>query len=476
MAQKTARRAIRLFYSYSHKDAKLRDSLAAHLAILRRQRVISEWHDRKIPPGDEWEDQIDANLDRADLILLLVSSDFVASDYCWGREMKRALQRNRRGEARVVPVIIRPVNWGGAPFAKLQALPTGAKPVTVWSNRDSAWLNVAKGIGELAAELSRTGAKAVSRPVAAKRRPSRAAAGALSLAPRVGGAPLRVIYTAGNREDLPGKIARREGDPPSGDAAVDETYDALGLTYRFFWDVFGRDSIDGKGMTLSATVHFGKNYDNSYWSGKQLVVGDGDGTIFNRFSASVDVCAHGLMHGLVQAESRLNYWDQAGALIESLSDVFASLVKQYGLGQTADTADWLIGAELLAPGIKGKALRSLAAPGSAYDNATLGKDPQPSHMRDYVKTKEDYSGAHLNMGIPNHAFYLVAKALGGPAWEKAGLIWYKALCDRRLKANARFAEFAYLTLQIAQAQFGTHSAEARAVRHGWTKVGVSTTA
>jgi internalin A len=137
---------LRLFYSYSHKDEKLRDKLETHLKILERQGLIAPWHDRKILAGEEWADDIDENLEHADIILLLVSADFINSDYCFGKELKRALERHDQHEATVIPIILRDVNWTKAPFARLQSLPRDGKAVTSWSNRDAAWTNVSKGI------------------------------------------------------------------------------------------------------------------------------------------------------------------------------------------------------------------------------------------------------------------------------------------------------------------------------------------
>ena len=145
-----------LFYSYSHRDEKLRDELEKHLSLLKRQEVISAWHDRKILAGEEWKGEIDEHLDKAHVILLLISSDFLASHYCYDLEMNRALQRHERREARVIPVILRPCDWTSAPFAKLQALPKDAKPVTKWRNRDEAFLDVADGIRKVAEEFSKT--------------------------------------------------------------------------------------------------------------------------------------------------------------------------------------------------------------------------------------------------------------------------------------------------------------------------------
>jgi Zn-dependent metalloprotease len=255
---------------------------------------------------------------------------------------------------------------------------------------------------------------------------------------------------------------------------VDEAYDGLGATYDLFCSEYERDSLDDNGMELNATVHFFVNYDNAFWDGERMVFGDGDGVLFDRFTKSVDVIGHELAHGVTEFTAGLVYLGQPGALNESVSDVFGSLVKQYVNGQTADTADWLIGADLFIPGaINGVALRSLAAPGTAYDDPLLGKDPQPAHMDDFVRTLSDNLGVHINSGIPNHAFYLTARQIGGFAWERAGLIWYLSLTDPSLRRVARFQDFAELTLLVASRIFGSASPEYRAVRDGWAGVGIT---
>ncbi|HNB06336.1 MAG: TIR domain-containing protein [Thauera sp.] len=137
---------VDLFYSYAHEDEKLRDELDGHLALLRRKGVIRPWHDRGIVPGQEWDKTIDEQLAMADLILLLVSMDFLNSDYIWGKELATAIERARRGDASVIPVLLRAVDLEDAPFAHLQGLPTDLRPVTSWPNRDEAWTDVAKGI------------------------------------------------------------------------------------------------------------------------------------------------------------------------------------------------------------------------------------------------------------------------------------------------------------------------------------------
>ncbi|MEV7601736.1 M4 family metallopeptidase [Kitasatospora sp. NPDC089797] len=283
----------------------------------------------------------------------------------------------------------------------------------------------------------------------------------------------RMIADAGHTQRLPGHTVRAEGRPPVADASVNHAYDGLGATFALYSEVFGRDSVDGHGLRLDASVHYGQNYDNAFWNGRQMVFGDGDGEIFGDFTACIDVIGHELTHGVTQFTAGLEYQDQPGALNESVSDVFGSLVKQYALHQDAAGADWLIGAGLLAPGVQGTALRSMKAPGTAYDDPRLGKDPQPAHMRDYVDTAEDNGGVHINSGIPNHAFYLLATALGGHSWEQAGRIWYDALTGGGLTATADFTAFARATVAAAKARYPDHTSVADTVTASWAQVGVS---
>ena len=139
---KTDARSVKLFYSYAHRDRRYKDELAKHLG----RSYISEWHDREILPGSEWEQEIDQHLQKADIILLLVSVDFLASDYCYGYEMRRALERQVAGETIIIPIILRPVAWVNVPFAHLQVLPRSGKPIASWANRDEAFSEVAQGI------------------------------------------------------------------------------------------------------------------------------------------------------------------------------------------------------------------------------------------------------------------------------------------------------------------------------------------
>ena len=289
------------------------------------------------------------------------------------------------------------------------------------------------------------------------------------------GTKRRTIYDAQHGLTLPGKLVRSEGSKKSKDIAINEAYDGSGKTYDLYRSQFQRNSIDDRGMRLDSTVHYRRNFNNAFWNGQQMVYGDGDGDIFEHFTKSLDVIGHELTHGVTQYEAGLVYQDQPGALNEHFSDVFGSLVKQYSRKQTAKQADWLIGEGLFTKDIQGIALRSMKAPGTAYNDPLIGKDPQPGHMKHYVKTTADNGGVHINSGIPNKAFYELAIAMGGNSWEKAGRIWYRTLCDK-IQPLTKFAECAAMTFEVAGTLFGQGSTEQKAVRAAWTAVGVTFTA
>jgi Zn-dependent metalloprotease len=303
----------------------------------------------------------------------------------------------------------------------------------------------------------------------------RLSAPAIGIVPMaVGGANRkhRTVFDAGGEQVLPGRETRCENSLASDDPSVNEAFDGLGVTFDFYDEAFQRNSIDGRGMPLHATVHYDRNLDNAFWNGQEMVFGDGDGRFFNRFTLSTDVIGHELTHGVTEYEAQLIYSHQSGALNESLSDVFGSLVKQYSLGkQDAREADWLIGAGLFTANVIGKALRSMKEPGTAFDDPVLGKDPQPGHMNEYVETEEDNGGVHINSGIPNRAFYLVAVGIGGFAGDKPGHIWYESLHDPRLRPNATFAHFAQITHSTAVRLYPGGSEQA-IVRDAWTQVGI----
>lgn len=284
----------------------------------------------------------------------------------------------------------------------------------------------------------------------------------------------RVVHTAAHTEQLPGAVARPDGAPATGDAAVDEAYDSSAQVWDLFATEFGRPSVGGTGATLTVTVHYGQDYDNAFWDGSQLVFGDGDGQVFDRFTKPMDVMAHEFTHGVTQETAGLTYSGQSGALNESVSDVFASMTKQRSLGQDAVAADWLIGEGLFLPGINAKALRSMTEPGTAYDDPRLGHDPQVASMADYVDTTEDNGGVHLNSGIPNRAFALASIGIGGRSWERTGKVWYDALTGGTVGADVDFAGFAAATVSSAERLFPDAGEVATQVRTAWEQVGVLT--
>jgi Zn-dependent metalloprotease len=285
------------------------------------------------------------------------------------------------------------------------------------------------------------------------------------------GTKRRTVFDVKEGTSLPGDLVRGEGDPPTGDEAVDDAYDGAGITYDFFSEIYQRNSIDNRGLRLDSTVRYGQKYDNAFWNGNQMVYGEGDGQLFQRFTKCLDIIAHELTHGITSYTAALEYSDQSGALNESFSDVFGSLVKQRSLNQTADQADWLIGVGLFTPNVKGEAVRSMKAPGTAYDDPVLGKDPQPANMQSLYTGTQDNGGVHINSGVPNLAFYIAATEMGGSAWEKAGRIWYITL-TQRLQQNSNFADAAQATISVAGELFGQNSLEQQAVQKGWQTVGV----
>lgn len=286
----------------------------------------------------------------------------------------------------------------------------------------------------------------------------------------------RTVYDAQRGSHLPGKFVRGEKSDDSGDKSVDDAYKGAGHTYDFLREAFGRNSLDGAGMRLDSTVHYQEDptegYDNAFWNGRQMVYGDGSG-VFGNFTACLEIIGHELVHGLTEFTAGLIYENQPGALNEHVSDAFGSMVKQWVLKQNVEDADWLIGAGLLTsiPG----ALRSMKAPGTAYNDPQLGgKDPQPDHMSNYQQLPNtrfgDWGGVHINSGIPNRAFYLACMNLGAKySWEKAGPIWYRALTSR-MNQTSSFVDAKAGTVSVARELFG--DAEAQAVLDAWNAVGV----
>ncbi|PHM38296.1 M4 family metallopeptidase [Xenorhabdus innexi] len=283
----------------------------------------------------------------------------------------------------------------------------------------------------------------------------------------------RIIYDAKNTDKYPGtKIVRTEGSSESRDISINEAYEHLGITYQFYKEIFGRNSIDNKGLKLVATVHYLENYANAFWADNQMVFGDGMKPYFNRFTSCIDVTAHEMTHGVTQYEADLDYAYQAGALNESISDVFGIMVKQFSNNQKSTESDWLIGQGIFGPKMNpdndpNLALRSFKNPGAAYSD-----DDQVGHMDQYEELpfSNDNGGVHKYSGIPNKAFYLLATDLGGYSWDQAGKIWYNTLTDNNLSNKASFDDFAKLTVNNANKLFG--KSVSNHVTDAWNQVGV----
>jgi Zn-dependent metalloprotease len=301
-------------------------------------------------------------------------------------------------------------------------------------------------------------------------------------APQAGSQEFRTsVFDLANTEILPGRLVRTEGDQPAGDEAANQAFENTGVALKFYREIVGRNSVDGRGMPIDSAIHYGQGFPNAMWNGQQMIYGDGNDTI-GGFTAALDIIAHELTHGVTQHlipgglgvvrippnkrefnEQKYALQGQAGALNESLSDVFGSMVKQWHKGQTAERADWLIGEGVLAP-LFGRAIRSLEQPGKR--ELTWSSDDQIQSFTQY----REGCDAHDASGIPNHAFYLAATKLRGHTWEKAGPIWLNAYAS--LGVHAKFRDAAKATIAVAAGHFGAHSPEATAVQEAWQEVQV----
>jgi Zn-dependent metalloprotease len=281
----------------------------------------------------------------------------------------------------------------------------------------------------------------------------------------------RLVYDAknGSFNDLPGQLIRSEGDAKSEDITENEAYNYAGSTYNFYKSIFGRNSLDNRGMTMISSVHLGRMLNNAFWTGEQMCYGDGDGRIFIRFTKSVDVVGHELTHGVVSFTCNLVYSNESGALNEHFADVFGSLVKQWRRRQTAKRADWLIGADIMGPETTAKSLRTFKAEKAYANDPLLGTDPQPKHLKNKYTGSGDNGGVHINSGIPNHAFYLAAMEIGGKAWERTGQIWYKTML--KLTATSQFEDMVETSTESAATLYGHKSREHKAVMKAWKSVG-----
>ncbi|CEJ85690.1 hypothetical protein VHEMI03845 [[Torrubiella] hemipterigena] len=285
----------------------------------------------------------------------------------------------------------------------------------------------------------------------------------------------RAVYDAKHATDesqLPGKMMRAEGEKASKDKAVNDAYDNVGHVLAFYKEKFDWKSLDNKNADVISSVHYGRQYENAFWDPqeRQMVYGDG-GSFLNNFTGCIDVIGHEITHAVTEHTSPLDYQGQSGALNEHISDVFGIMIKHYVFNTKAADADWLIGEDCILPGVKGVALRSMKAPGTAYDDPRFGKDPQPDSMAGYKETAQDNGGVHLFSGIPNKVFYSVSIAFGGYSFEKAGQIWWKTMNGGKISPRCNFLQFADVTVETAQELYGEDAA--KTVRKAWNDVGVT---
>jgi Zn-dependent metalloprotease len=289
------------------------------------------------------------------------------------------------------------------------------------------------------------------------------------------------VFDVAGTENLPGALVRSGNGPRARDAAANEAFENAAIALKFYREVVGRNSVDGRGMPIDSAVHFGEGFPNAFWSGSQMIYGDGNEHV-GGFTKALDLIAHELTHGVTQhlipqglgvvkvpprerefEEQKYALKGQAGALNESLSDVFGCMVKQWHTGQTVDKADWLIGKGVVREPF-GFAIRSLKSPGDR--KLTWCEDAQIRSMDQY----EEGCDAHDAAGIPSHAFYRAAMKMGGHSWEKAGPVWMNGYAS--LRADAGFRDAANATIAVAAAHFGKDSVEAGAVKAAWQEVKV----
>ncbi|MEQ5126938.1 M4 family metallopeptidase [Providencia alcalifaciens] len=267
-------------------------------------------------------------------------------------------------------------------------------------------------------------------------------------------------------------VIMREEDKVAPTVPAHRVFAAIGLIRSFLKEKLNIDQMFGCDADINAVIHYDKNYSNAFWNSQAIFFGDGDGTVFGPFYNDIDIIAHELAHGYISSQADFDYVDQSGALNESVADVLGIMAKQYVLKQTATQSNWLLGENLFIDKRKGPALRSMKEPGTAYYFTKSNNDPQVGHMDQYrdLPRYVDNGGVHINSGIPNKAFYLLATKLGGYSWEIAGKIWVAAVSDPSVSNTATFIEFAQATIRSAKKLFGDQIE--LATRQSWLDVGL----
>jgi Zn-dependent metalloprotease len=294
----------------------------------------------------------------------------------------------------------------------------------------------------------------------------------------------RFVYDAQNKGDRPGKLVRKDGDPKTGDETADNAFDFHGIISDFHRIWHKRNSIDGNGMALKGIVHYLVNYLNAFWDGHYMTYGDGDKILFLTF-VLLFIAAHEMEHGITEhaVPGGIEYYGQPGAINEHLSDVGGAKVESWFLKLSALKYHFLVGKGIFVPPKPGSgdvllALRDMRNPGHGFHSSQIGDDPQPWHMKDYVKGEEDNGGVHTNSGIPNGAFVFVCdgieKANIGGDWATtigiAANIWYAARPN--LGNTPSFANLAYWTIECCDVVPGLAPQVRKIVQESWDHCGV----
>jgi Zn-dependent metalloprotease len=278
------------------------------------------------------------------------------------------------------------------------------------------------------------------------------------------GPPTVSVFTCDHSQSLPGtQIPDPDG---SSDATAKNVFKETTLVANFYKEVFNRDSVDNANMALLSSIHYGKNYNNAFWNGSQMTYGDGDGKIFVDFSKANDVIGHELTHGVTQYSLQLNYSGDAGGLNESISDCFGSMFRQWQANQTAGTADWLIGADIVGPAAKERGLtclRDMANPAADHCLA-----PQPTSYSQITPGMDP----HYSSGPPNLAFCTACKIAGGESWKGVGKVWYEVLTQSGPHPNMVMKDFANRTRNTSAHLFPGNTTLQNAVDQGWRHVGL----
>lgn len=273
-----------------------------------------------------------------------------------------------------------------------------------------------------------------------------------------------LLFDCENYENVPGRLVSNPAG--SADSIVKSVFHDTDALRIFFERCFNRNSIDGLGMSIMSSVHYSRSYVNAFWTGSQMVFGDGDGLIFKNMTSSDDFVGHEFMHGVTQYSAGVGYEGEAGAINESLSDIFGTIFRQWKRSWDVSHSDWMIGADMMGPvAIQNGwlCLRSLSDPSST---SSLSK--QPKHFKDYIFG----GGPHENSGILNYAFYLASIAVGGRSWEVVGRIWYATLQNPNMLPDMKLKQFAGLTCHEARRLFPHDYSVSEKLEQAWSAVGL----